>query len=198
MQPAPDAGIAANGLGLATSRGWVYRDVDLIVPAGSLAVVTGPAGCGKTALLLTLAARMRPTAGALWVGDCDAVAHPQRARRLVGLGETAGVNELDQTLTVGDQVSGELALHSAARRCRPLAGTAGRRRAIAHGATATATSPACSPRSVSTSTPGPGSATCRPPSACCSASRWPASAGRRSWSSTTFMKTSRPPTTRSS
>ena len=109
--PVTPGGIVASGLGLATTRGWAYRDVDLVVPAGSLAVITGPAGCGKTALLLTLAARMRPAAGALRVGECDALAHPQRARRLVGLGETAGVNELDQTLTVAAQVEGELALH---------------------------------------------------------------------------------------
>jgi len=103
--------VFATGLGLATDRGWVYRDIDLVVPAGAVALVTGPAGCGKTALLLTLAARMRPTAGALRVGGCDAVAHPQRARRLVGLGETAGVNDLDETLAVADQVRGELALY---------------------------------------------------------------------------------------
>ncbi len=108
--PAP-RGIVASGLGLSTARGWVYRDVDLAVPAGSLAVISGPAGCGKTALLLTLAGRMRPTAGALRVGECDALAWPQRTRRLVGLGETAGVNGLDETLTVAAQIEGELALH---------------------------------------------------------------------------------------
>ena len=47
---------AARGLGLRTSAGWVYRGIDLEVPAGSLAVVTGPARSGKTALLLTVAA----------------------------------------------------------------------------------------------------------------------------------------------
>ena len=108
-------GIEARGLGLLTSSGWVYRDVDLCVPAGSVALVSGPAGCGKTALLLTLAARMLPSAGALRLGDCDAVAQPQRARRFVGLGETSGVNELDVTLTVGDQVRAELALHGKRR-----------------------------------------------------------------------------------
>jgi len=89
----------------------VFRRVDLEVPSGALGLVTGPAGCGKTALLLTLAARMRPTAGALLLGDCDAVAQPRRARHLVGLGETAGVNELDPTLTVATQTATDLAMH---------------------------------------------------------------------------------------
>ncbi len=104
-------GIVASGLGLLTSKGWVYRDVDLAVPRGALALVTGPSGSGKTALLLAIAARMRPSAGALRLGDCDAVAQPQRARRLVGLGETAGVNDLDPTLAVAAQVKAELAMH---------------------------------------------------------------------------------------
>jgi len=108
-------GIVGSGLGLETSKGWVYRDVDLVVPRGALALVTGPAGCGKTALLLAVAARMRPSAGALRLGDCDAVAQPQRARRLVGLGETAGVNDLDPTLTVAAQVKAELAMHKRSR-----------------------------------------------------------------------------------
>ena len=109
-------GIVARGLGLLTTSGWVYREVDFDVPQGALALVTGPAGCGKTALLLTLAARMRPSAGALRLGDCDAVAQPQRARRLVGLGETAGVNELDPTLRVADQVRAELDLYGLGRK----------------------------------------------------------------------------------
>ena len=108
-------GIVGSGLGLLTSKGWVYRNVDLVVPRGALALVTGPSGCGKTALLLAIAARMRPSTGALRLGDCDAVAQPQRARRLVGLGETAGVNDLDPTLTVAAQLKAELAMHRRGR-----------------------------------------------------------------------------------
>jgi ABC-2 type transport system ATP-binding protein len=74
-------GIVASGLGLLTSKGWVYRDVDLAVPRGALALVTGPSGCGKTALLLAIAARMRPSAGALRLGGRDAVAQPPRRPR---------------------------------------------------------------------------------------------------------------------
>jgi ABC-2 type transport system ATP-binding protein len=108
---AATAAIAARGLGLRTRAGWVYRGIDLEVPAGSLAVVTGPARSGKTALLLTVAARMRAGAGELSVAGLDARRHPGRARRLTGLGEFRGVNDLDETLTVADQVMMELALH---------------------------------------------------------------------------------------
>ena len=108
---APSAAIAARGLGLRTCAGWVYRGIDLEVPAGSLAVVTGPARSGKTALLLTVAARMKAGEGELSVAGLDARRHPGRTRRLAGLGEFRGVNDLDETLTVADQVMMELALH---------------------------------------------------------------------------------------
>ena len=103
--------ISARGLGLRTRAGWVYRDIDWDVPGGSLAVVTGPAGCGKTALLLTLAARMRAGQGTLTVAGLDAGRHAGAVRHRVGLGEFRGVNDLDETLGVGDHVMAELALH---------------------------------------------------------------------------------------
>jgi ABC-2 type transport system ATP-binding protein len=103
--------IRARGLGLRTGAGWVYRRIDLEVPAGALAVVTGPARSGKTALLLTLAARMKAGEGDLVVAGVDARRRPGAVRHLTGLGEFRGVNDLDDTLTVSDQVMAELALH---------------------------------------------------------------------------------------
>ncbi len=113
--PAADLGprgsIWAAGLGLRGPRGWVYKDVDIDIPAGSLALVLGPEGSGKTSLLLSMAGRMRPTGGTLHVGGIDATRRRSAARRLVGLGEFHQVNEMDDTLTVRDQVMAELALH---------------------------------------------------------------------------------------
>jgi len=103
--------IIARGLGLRTSSGWVYRAIDWDVPGGSLAIVTGPAGSGKTALLLTLAARMQAGHGTLTVSGLDATLHAGAVRRKVGLAEFRGVNDLDETLGVRDQVMAELALH---------------------------------------------------------------------------------------
>ena len=108
---AATAVITARHLSLSTRAGWVYRDIDLDVPAGSLAVINGPARSGKTALLLTLAGRMAPGSGALTVAGADARRHPSAVRRRAGLGEFRGVNDLDETLGVADQVLAELALH---------------------------------------------------------------------------------------
>ncbi|NUS01000.1 MAG: ATP-binding cassette domain-containing protein, partial [Nonomuraea sp.] len=55
--------IVAKGL----SVEGVYPEVSLEAGAGTLTVIAGPAGSGRTSLLLTLAGRMRPTTGTLSV-----------------------------------------------------------------------------------------------------------------------------------
>jgi ABC-type nitrate/sulfonate/bicarbonate transport system ATPase subunit len=65
MTASNDGSIVARGLGLLTPGGWVYREIDFDVPQGALALVTGPAGCGKTALLLTVAGRSAPAASSV-------------------------------------------------------------------------------------------------------------------------------------
>ncbi|WP_139283268.1 ATP-binding cassette domain-containing protein [Raineyella antarctica] len=61
--------IRARELQLASSRGPVYGPIDLDVPAGRLIGLVSPEGGGRTSLLLTLAGRMRFTAGTLTVLD---------------------------------------------------------------------------------------------------------------------------------
>ncbi len=106
--------IETRGLTLNTRSGPVYGPIDLIVPKGSLTLVTGPARSGKTAFLLTLAGRMVPSAGELHVAGFGG---KERAaiRRAVGIGEFHGVNEFEDVLTVGDQLRMELALHKRRR-----------------------------------------------------------------------------------
>jgi ABC-type multidrug transport system ATPase subunit len=91
--------IEATGLGLRTRQGWVYRDIDLSLPAGSLAAIAGPAGSGRTMFLLTLAGRAKPSTGELRVGDALNRADI-RAKVLVA--RATGAVELDPDLTVGD------------------------------------------------------------------------------------------------
>ena len=91
--------IEATDLGLRTRQGWVYRDVDLSLPAGSLAAIAGPAGSGRTMLLLTLAGRARPSTGELRVGEAVDRAD---IRAQVAVARATGAVELDPDLTVGD------------------------------------------------------------------------------------------------
>jgi ABC-2 type transport system ATP-binding protein len=90
--------VEANGLGLRTRRGWVYRDVDLTASAGELHAVTGPPGSGRTSLLLALAGRFPHTEGEL------------RRRGPAALGQVAGVHEPDPTLTVAEHIQERLLL----------------------------------------------------------------------------------------
>lgn len=91
--------IEATGLGLRTRQGWVYRDVDLLLPTGSLVAISGPAGSGRTMLLLTLAGRATPSIGKLRVSDSVGRAD---IRAQVAVARATGAVALDPDLTVGD------------------------------------------------------------------------------------------------
>ncbi|WKN50473.1 ABC transporter ATP-binding protein [Nocardioides sp. Arc9.136] len=67
----------------ATGETYALRGVDLLVSAGSLTVVAGPSGSGKSSLLTLLSARERPSAGELRVLGSDvAGASASALRRL--------------------------------------------------------------------------------------------------------------------
>lgn len=55
--------IRARQLQLDGKRGRIYGPVDLDLEPGSLTLITGRAGSGKTSLLLTLVGRMKPNRG---------------------------------------------------------------------------------------------------------------------------------------
>lgn len=94
--------LRAEGLGLHTRRGWVFRDLDLVVHPGELVTLTGLAGGGRTSALLSLGGRFRTTHGAL-----------TRGRTAFGL--VPGVNEPEPALTVAEHVGERLRLLGRAR-----------------------------------------------------------------------------------
>lgn len=95
-----DVAISAHQLSKKASRGPVYGPLDLEVPVGSITLVTGPDGSGKTSLLLTLTGRMKPSAGQLQVLGYtlpiarNAVQHKSAAIGILGL------DDLDDAVTV--------------------------------------------------------------------------------------------------
>jgi ABC-type multidrug transport system ATPase subunit len=93
--------ISADQLCLRTHRGWVFQDVDLHIPAGSVTALAGPSGSGRSMLLLTLAGRARPTSGRLTVaGQTDRPG----IRRAVAVARVTGAAELEPDLRVVDHI----------------------------------------------------------------------------------------------
>lgn len=61
------------------------RGIDLDVRRGEVVSVLGPNGAGKTTLLRQLTTELMPTAGSVSIFGLDAVAEPERAKRLMGI-----------------------------------------------------------------------------------------------------------------
>ena len=66
-------------------RFQAVADVSLRVRAGQVHALLGPNGAGKTTTVRMCATLLLPTSGSVRVDGVDAVAHPRRARRRLGL-----------------------------------------------------------------------------------------------------------------
>ncbi|MGA9100819.1 MMPL family transporter [Aeromicrobium sp.] len=112
--PAPDSteAVSASALTLAGTQGTVYNDVSISLPAGDRLVVHGPSGSGKSALLLTIAGRMPFDTGRLRVNGFLLPQETTAVRKSVALGETRGVNDLEDNLTVDQLIAERLSIRS--------------------------------------------------------------------------------------
>lgn len=110
--PQRGAALTAEALSLRGPRGWVYRGVDFTAGPDTLVAVEGPAGSGRTSLLLTLAGRMRPTSGTATVDGLRLPRQSAKVRRISALGPVPGVNQLDPALTVGEHIRERRLLHA--------------------------------------------------------------------------------------
>ncbi|MET9322611.1 ATP-binding cassette domain-containing protein [Streptomyces sp. NPDC003038] len=98
------AAVKAEDFGLKGPRGWIFRGVGVDAAPGSLIALEGPSGTGRTCLLLALTGRMKPTEGYAEIGGHRLPKRMAAVRRIAALGPVSGVNELDQALTVGEQL----------------------------------------------------------------------------------------------
>jgi len=86
------------------------ENVDLIIPAGSYAVLMGRTGTGKTTLLEILCGLRRPLTGRILLGDRDVTHEPPATR---GIGYVPQDGALFPTMTVREQLGFALQV----RRC---------------------------------------------------------------------------------
>jgi ABC-2 type transport system ATP-binding protein len=76
--------------------------LDLVVHRGEIFGLLGPNGAGKSTTAGMLTTRVLPTSGTAMVGGVDVVAHPARARQLIGV--VPQTNTLDRALTVWENL----------------------------------------------------------------------------------------------
>lgn len=98
--------IEASGICVRASWGHIYGPTDVTIRRGGVTVLVGSGGRGRTALLLTLAGRMKPTSGTL-----TAFGKTGDARHLFKRAALAFVSEVDgieQTIRVHDVVTEQL------------------------------------------------------------------------------------------
>jgi ABC-2 type transport system ATP-binding protein len=87
--------VVASGLGKRYGDLWALRDLDLVVPAGTVLGLLGHNGAGKTTAIRILTTLALPTTGAARVAGFDVVAEAARVRASIGLaGQQAAVDDL--------------------------------------------------------------------------------------------------------
>ncbi|MHA7239674.1 ATP-binding cassette domain-containing protein [Arthrobacter sp. TMS1-12-1] len=102
--------LTVEGLTLRVGQRTIFDGVTLEVPTGSLAVLAGRSGTGRTALALALAGRLVPTSGRAVVLGHALPRHAGEVRRRVGFTGNGTVVPLDGTLTVRHHVADALKL----------------------------------------------------------------------------------------
>ena len=104
-EPDPEPAVTARAITMRGPWGPVYGPIDLDVDAGGVTALIHPAGTGRTALLLTLAGRMRPISGTVTVfGRSD-------ARKIFAVSALANIDQLDkiaESVTVRDLITEQL------------------------------------------------------------------------------------------
>lgn len=105
MSDAQLPALLADAITMSGPWGPVYGPVDLEIGAGGVTVLVCPAGSGRTALLMTLAGRMKPKSGSLTVFG------QTRVSRIFWMSALAGIDKLDdvaESVTVRDLVTEQL------------------------------------------------------------------------------------------
>ncbi|GGC62422.1 ATP-binding cassette domain-containing protein [Hoyosella rhizosphaerae] len=96
--------ISADSLALKGTRGPVYGPHTFTIPEGGITVLQSPPGTGRTALLLTLTGRMRPTSGSLTILGLPYPKRGHRIRKHTSIAGFSTIDDLDDALTVGDAI----------------------------------------------------------------------------------------------
>jgi ABC-type Fe3+/spermidine/putrescine transport system ATPase subunit len=101
----PPVAVTARGITMTGPWGRVFGPLDLDIPAGGATVLVGPPGSGRTALMMNLAGRMKPSSGTL------TVLGQNRARDIFDNAALAGIEQIDsifESVTVEDLITEQI------------------------------------------------------------------------------------------
>jgi len=104
LQP-PEPVLVASGLGLLTKNGWVFQDINLTLRAATVAAIVGPAGTGRSCLLLALTGRMAANTGTLIVAGHSIRDKPGAIRAVTAVARIGSLTEPERGLTVSQAVT---------------------------------------------------------------------------------------------
>ncbi|WP_231976859.1 ATP-binding cassette domain-containing protein [Mycobacterium sp. E740] len=109
QEPRDELAVVARGISQRGPWGPVYGPLDFDIAASGVTVMVCPRGSGRTALLMTLAGRMKTRTGSLTVFG------RRNAREIFGVAALSGIDELDEvaeSVTVADVVTEHLRWNS--------------------------------------------------------------------------------------
>ncbi len=87
------------------AQGHIFGPLDLTVYPNQICLVRGSKGSGKSALLMALAARFRPTRGTLNICGVDAIREPRRAMKLTGVAQLGSYVVPEDRLTLAESIA---------------------------------------------------------------------------------------------
>ena len=102
--------ISVKNLSVKTLAGNVFESVSFSAQKGQVVALFGADGSGKTALMLTLGGRMKPTSGDAFVGGFNLVSEYKKIRDISGVSLIKNVNDVPEYLSVIDIITAEFAL----------------------------------------------------------------------------------------
>ncbi len=96
--------ISASGLSLSTRHGPVFSGLSFSFPKGSLAVIEGRSGTGRSTLLLAIGGRMRGLTGSLTVAGLNGLTSAKEIRKTSSIARISGLVDLEGQLSVKDSI----------------------------------------------------------------------------------------------
>lgn len=105
LEDASGVVLHARDLNAQGRQGMIFGPLDMDLAPRQLAVIHGPAGAGKSALLLALSGRFRRTRGTLIIDGIDAMAEPYRAIHRTSVARIADYVVPEDRLTLNESLA---------------------------------------------------------------------------------------------